>query len=187
MHWLMLATLGGFIFASTPPSDGTSARTLDALPRPSRPEIDRLLHAPERKVRSTHPKITKMLSVGAQYSSTFAGLLAALDRTDVIVYIEPVRDLPSTIEGRLVLLPLAHGQRYLRIQVRGDLPRDELIPLLGHELRHALEIADAPEVRDQSAMLALYRRIGEISSGPDSYDTVAAREAGKQVRAELLG
>ena len=187
MHWLLVAGLSGLMFASTPPSDVSPPRTLDALPRPSDDEIDLMLKSPERRVRSTNPKLAKMLALGAHRSGTFARLVAAIERTDVIVYIEASADMPRNLEGRLLLLPLANGQRYIRIQVRSDLPRAELIPLLGHELRHALEIADSPDVRDQAAMLALYRRIGEISSGPDSYDTVAAREAGRQIRIELLG
>ena len=187
MLWLLVATLSGALLASSPPSDASPIRPNGALPRPSRSEIQALLRAPDRRVRSTHPRIIEMLDIGAHRSRTFAGLLAAIDRSDVIVYIERAHSMPAKLDGRLLLLPLANNHRYLRIQVRADLPRDELIPLIAHELQHALEIAEQPGVRDQAAMVSLYQRIGEASLGAHAYDTAAARSMGKLVRAELVG
>ena len=150
------------------------------------PDANPLLSAPDRRVRSTDKRIMKLLEVGVDRSRTFAQLVAALNRTDVIVYIQPTRELPHTLSGRLLLLPLADRQRYLRIQVRGDLPTPELIAVIGHELRHALEIAEDPGVRDESAMRTLYQRIGRPTPGlMHTYDTEAAQSAGRQVRMEL--
>lgn len=147
-----------------------------------------LLSSPDRRVRSTDPRITELLEVGIHRSPTFAGLVKSLNATDVIVYIQRVQDLPTTLAGRLVLLPMAGHQRYLRIQVRGDLPKDELVALIGHELRHALEIAEEPAVRDAPAMRTLYERIGHPTAGSNhAFDTLAAQSAGRQVRTELAG
>jgi hypothetical protein len=187
MLWLVVASLCGALVTWSPPPDARVVRAGGALPRPSRAEVDLLLFSPERQVRSTDDRIRKMLEIGARRSSTFAGLLAALERTDVIVYIQPAAHMPSKLDGRLLLLPIANNQRYLRIQVRGDLSRAELIPLIAHELRHALEVAEQPAVRDQAAMIELYERIGETSTGPHAYDTPEARATGKQVRSELAG
>jgi hypothetical protein len=152
------------------------------------PDTNPLLSSPDRRVRSTDKRITDLLRVGVDRSPTFARLVEALNRTDVIVYIQPTRNLPRTLAGRLLLLPMANQQRYLRIQVRGDLPAAELIALIGHELRHALEIADEPTVRDEPAMLMLYQRIGHQTGGlVHTYDTDAAQTAGRQVRMELAG
>jgi hypothetical protein len=146
------------------------------------------LSAPDRRVRSTDRRIVDLLQKGMERSKTFAELVTALNTTDVIVYIERVPTLPTTLAGRLLLLPIAGSQRYLRIQVRGDLSSVELISLIGHELRHALEIAEHPTVRDESAMLTLYQRIGHPSTGAlHTYDTDAAQTAGRQVRVELAG
>jgi hypothetical protein len=187
MHWLLVASLSGALMMSSPRSDASVVRRNGPLPRPSGSEIDLLLHSPERKVRSTDTRIRKMLEMGARRSPTFAGLLGAIDRSDVIVYIQAAQHMPAKLDGRLLLLPLANNQRYLRIQVRGDLPREELISLIAHELQHALEIAEEPSVRDQTAMIDLYERIGETSLGPHAYDTAAARMTGKQVKSELAG
>jgi hypothetical protein len=187
MNWLLVATLSGAVFASAPRPDASPVRTGAVLPRPSRAEIDVMLRAPDRRVRSTHSRIAKILELGARRSTTFAGLLAALDCADVIVYIEPAQDLPSKLDGRLLLLPISNNQRYLRIQIRANMPREDIIPLIGHELRHALEIAEEPGVRDQAAMITLYQRIGQATIGGHAYDTDAARSTGKQVRTELAG
>jgi hypothetical protein len=157
--------------------------TLTAAPDPTS-----LLSAPDRRVRSTDRHIIELLHKGVARSKTFAQLVTALNTTDVIVYIERTPTLPTTLAGRLLLLPMARNQRYLRIQVRSDLSPFELIALIGHELRHALEIAQNPTVRDESAMLALYRRIGQPSTGAlHTYDTQAAQSAGRRVRMELAG
>ena len=187
MLWLLAASLSGALVLSSPRPDASAVRTGGALPSPSGSEIDLLLYSPERRVRSTDRRIGKMLELGARRSTTFAGLLAAIDKTDVIVYILPVNHMPPKLDGRLLLIPMANQQRYLRIQVRGDLPREEMIPLIAHELRHALEVAEEPAVRDQAAMIDLYERIGETSLGQHAYDTAAARSTGRQVRSEIAG
>ena len=71
------------------------------------------------------------------------------------------------------------------MQIRADLSRREAIALIGHELQHALEIADATEVRDTTSLVRLYERIGHMSIGEHAYDTEAARDTGRVVRREL--
>ena len=58
-------------------------------------------------------------------------------------------------------MPVPHEQRYVRIQIVNHLSPEDTIALIGHELRHALEVAAAPEVRDQKGLMELYQRIGE--------------------------
>jgi hypothetical protein len=146
-----------------------------------------LLSSPTRRVRSTNPRILELLETGMRRSPTFAELVKAVNATDVIVYIEPVRELPRALAGRLLLLPISTSQRYLRIQVRRDLPPRDLIALIGHELRHAIEIAQEPTVRDNAAMIALFQRIGHSSSDWHTFDTSAAQSIGWRVRQELAG
>ncbi|HXW05683.1 MAG TPA: hypothetical protein VD833_10660 [Vicinamibacterales bacterium] len=144
-----------------------------------------MLTRSDRRVRTTNGRIHQLLADGVTRSRTFAGLVAALNHTDVIVYIEVVPDLPGSIAGRLLLVPLANAQRYLRIQIQPEAVSRDAIALIGHELRHALEIAAEPHVRDQRGMIELYRRIGKPSLGLHQYDTIEAQSAGRQVRAEL--
>jgi len=143
-----------------------------------------VIEAPTRHIRTTDPKLRDLLRRGFRQSSTFAGLMKRLQRTDVIVYVEDVPRLPGALEGRLMMLPRASGFRYVRIQLslRG-LP-DDAIATLGHELQHAVEVADALDVTDTVALEKLYQRIG-MRSGPRIYDTIAAQDAGRTVRREL--
>jgi hypothetical protein len=163
-----------------------------AAPAPSNapslsPAHHLLLNAPERRVRATDARLRSLLAEGLTRSRTFASLVTALNRSDVIVYIESVMVLPKGTMGRLSMMPLAGAFRYLRVQIRAELSRSEAIALIGHELRHAMEIAAATDVRDASAMIRLYQRIGHASAGEHAYDTEAAQDTGRIVRRELAG
>ena len=145
-----------------------------------------LLESPYRHVRTTNENVQRLLERGVSKSPTFAALLARLNASDVIVYIEQTLDMPKTLDGRLLLMPLANHQRYLRIQINRNGSQNELVATIGHELRHAIEVAEATEVRDETALELLYRRIGIGSSGEHTYDTEAARTTGRRVRKELV-
>ena len=62
-------------------------------------------------------------------------------------------------------------------------PGPALVGILGHELQHAVEVADAEDVTSAEGLGRLYRRIG-VGTGPGMYDTEAARQTGYEVRAE---
>lgn len=142
------------------------------------------LDAPTRHVRTTSRGITKLLARGYQRSPTLAAIITKLQHSDVFVYIEDVPRLPGALEGRLMMLPRAHEARYVRIQIALRGAPEDTIALLGHELQHALEVAEAPSVSDQAGLERLYARIG-VSGGAHQYDTVAAQETGRTVRREL--
>lgn len=155
---------------------------------PSVPSASYLvLNAPERRVRAPETRVQTLLAYGFHRSPTFASLLLALNKSDVIVYIESIMTLPRETMGRITLVPIASKERYLRIQIRGDLPRREAIALIGHEMRHALEIAEVPDARDADGLIRLYERIGHSSGGEHSYDTSAARDIGRKILSELVG
>jgi hypothetical protein len=143
------------------------------------------LASPDRRVRTTDARITSALFEGVRRSRTFADLVTAVQRSNVIAYIEFAHQLPPLVEGRLALVSKGAGQRYIRIQVRSMLPRDMLISTIAHELQHAIEIAEAPGVRDDASMKQLYHRIGVGRSDVQGFDTDAARLAGARVRREL--
>lgn len=150
-------------------------------------EADAIMTSPSRHVRAVDLQMSKTIREGLRRSATFAALVAALNRSDVIVYIETSRGLPTTIAGRLLFAAGPQSQRYLRIQVNGPPRSNELIALVGHELRHALEVAESPDVRDEQTLIALYERIGHNGSRQHQYDTIAAQDTGRRVRMELAG
>src|SRR5438132_10661150 len=89
-------------------------------------EASAALDSPHRRVRVQDRAVLQLLTRGFTHSYTFMRLLARLEDTDVIVYIEEVAGLPG-MDGRMMMLPVIHGQRYIRIQMvlRGA-PDDEV-------------------------------------------------------------
>ena len=162
-------------------------------PIPASPEVhraagvpaERLLTGDSRRIRSPQPRLLKLMAEGARRSKTFADLLSRIHQTNLIVYVEASQRLGSETLGRILLQTVAGGQRYVRVQVRAMLPRDQTIAVIAHELRHALEVAEDLTVVDDETMAQLYRRIGHISDGRKAFDTDAARSTGIRVREEL--
>ncbi len=161
---------------ATPP---TGAAPLAAAGRGDR--------SPSRHVRSTQPRTEQLLDIGASRSPTFASLRATLEATDVIVYVQTVTHLKPTLDGRLIFLSSTGKHRYLRIDVRGSLPTNDLLSAIAHELQHAVEIAGSVDVRDSRSLLTFYARIGVDRGARTGFDTDAARQTGARVKSELLG
>ena len=161
------------------------AALLFAPPLPFEPltEAD-VLDAPTRHIRSTDASVRKLLRHGYRRSPTFASLVTRLQRSDVIVYIEDVPRLPGALEGRMMMLPRVNGYRYVRIQIALRGAPEDSIAVLGHELQHAVEIADNVDVADSDGLARLYGRIG-VRSAQHVYDTDVAQQTGRTVRREL--
>ena len=161
------------------------AAVLYAPPMPFEPltEAD-VLDAPTRHIRSTDPGVRKLLRRGFRESWTFAALVARIQRSDVIVYVEEVPRLPNALDGRMMMLPRVNGFRYVRIQIAPRGTPEDAIAILAHELQHAAEVAEAVDVSDADGLEKLYQRIG-MRSGAQVYDTIAAQDTGRTVRREL--
>ncbi len=153
----------------------------------SESEVREIITSQYRHVRAVDTRIGGAIADGLRRSTTFAQLVLALDRSDVIVYVETARSMSSSLAGRLLIAPGPAGYRYLRIQIGAASRGNELIALVGHELRHALEVAESPGVRDEASLIALYEAIGHGGKGRHRYDTMAAQDAGRKVRLELIG
>jgi hypothetical protein len=136
------------------------------------------------RLRPVDPVARRLLAVGHTRSTFFRSLVERIQRSDLIVYIctEPVL-LPG-VDGRLQFAVSVPNARYLRVTVRDTLAPDQLVAILGHELMHAVEVADAHEARDRQGFRQLYARIGHSHDGV-AFDTTAAVDAGHRVFAEL--
>jgi hypothetical protein len=182
---LLTATIG----AAEPAAAGSNAVDVPSKPAVAAlaaPPTVALLDSPMRHVRTTDRFVQGLLRLGVMRSPTFASLMERLNASDVIVYIEAVRTLPTTLAGRLLLLPMGKDQRYLRIQIAMNGSPNELVSLIGHELRHAIEVADSPGVKDEAELVRLYERIGTRSTNVHCYETDAARSTARLVRKEML-
>jgi hypothetical protein len=143
------------------------------------------------RVRSTDVRILALVREGTERSATFSTLVDTIGRSNGIVYIEFGYCAFGRRNGCLLsYIAPAHGDRYLRIIVTPDKNRrshDQLLALITHELRHALEVIEHAEIVDVPAMEALYRRIGTPETGGlRGYETSAARAAGDATLSELL-
>jgi hypothetical protein len=146
-----------------------------------------VVHHPELEhLRPASPEVRELIDRFAARSPHFATLLDRLDRTTVVVYIAIAVDLPASREGHLHFVTASQGLRFVRVELRAGLPPNQLAASLAHELMHAIEIGEHPEVQCHRTLERLYRRIGR-QRGETAFETVAAAASGRQVREELVG
>ena len=92
-------------------------------------------------------------------SPTFAALVATIDTTHVVVYVNVAPFLKT--RGSLSFVSYAAGITYVLAQIRPHQTFEESIATLSHELQHACEVASAqPSVRSAREFEQLYKRIG---------------------------
>ena len=110
---------------------------------------------------------------------------------DVTVYVRARHFARLDLDGRVAPLSKAGSHRYLVIELACG--RSELTQMttLGHELFHAIEIAEEPSVVNAETLAAFYTRIGvrtggSAGGGPRTFETEAAAAAGLRARRQLL-
>lgn len=138
-------------------------------------------------VRGVDQKIDTLLATGLTRSATFRKLVDTLDRSDVVVFIQP-KMAHDALGAYLTHRVIAAGPvRYLfvALNVEGDSVR--LIPLLAHELQHAVEVAQDPRVRDERSLDGLFDRLNFAfgCNGTMCTETKAAVEVEAVVKSEL--
>jgi len=141
------------------------------------------LSAHDPHVRPLEKDADRVLAKGLAKSPTFRRLVSRLEQSDVIVYVRLGWDLPQHIGGRLHFLAVHGESRYLVVDLNRAVAQTALVALLGHELQHAVEVAEDLDVTSPADLRVLYRRVG-IQTGADRYDSIAARRAGYDVLRE---
>jgi hypothetical protein len=144
---------------------------------------------PSPHVRSTDPDLVAALAQGTRASATLRRLVDTLEASDVIVYLTFDRNPSPQLAGHISLTTTAGERRYLRISIDPRTVGCQRFALLGHELQHAVEIAESRMVTDDATLTALYRRIGFKSGGSrrgECFDSVGAILAGQIVQKEVL-
>jgi hypothetical protein len=143
-------------------------------------------------VRSEAPWLRGMLDEGTARSETLRQLVERLDASDVVAYIECAPILPEPppgFGGRLQFVSNAGGVRYALVQLNCRLPRERQMALLGHELRHAVEVANAGGIVDAPSFGHYYADHGFMVADDRrhrTYETDEAQRAQAAVRRELL-
>lgn len=142
------------------------------------------------RVRSTERYMIALIREGYDRSATFRQLVDALQRSNVIVFVQPGYCAGGRIRSCLVGIGGSLLERHIRIKV--DLQHTThvgLIATVAHELQHALEIAEQPDVIDASGALKLYRQIavGRCRVGlSEECETERARATERKVSQELF-
>jgi hypothetical protein len=135
------------------------------------------------RVRPLDDPARTIVSIGERSSATVEQLLAALERSDVVVYVQTAARLGAP--G--VLTFVAHGEPLTYVLIRVELdqsPRDR-IAMLAHELTHALEVAEAqPPIRSEADLVALYRTVGFRGRSARDFESARARANERQARGE---
>jgi hypothetical protein len=134
-------------------------------------------------VRAVTPAVQTLLNDAVARSAVINGLIRRLAQSDTFVYVEMTAS-PEIPTACTKLVAGGAGARFVRITLNTLLSRWDQLPLLGHELQHAMEIAEAVDVRDDADVRRHFARVG-FSIGIDHYETQAARDIEHRVRVEI--
>ncbi len=152
-----------------------------SVPLPAAADSDPLI----ARVRSSDPSLIVLIDRAGGGSATFQRLLAAIARSNGIVYVE----LGTCSHGVRACLPMwmhtVGPNRFLRIvldpkKIGSD---GEKMWLLGHELQHAVEALSEKGVTDSRTLYAFFGRLAPTNSS--RFETADAIHAGEEVRYEL--
>jgi hypothetical protein len=136
-----------------------------------------------RRLRPLSDVARELVSEAARRSPTVAEMLDEIERLDPIVYVELRLD-PTAPRGATSLLGRGEGSRFILVVISAALDPRQRLELVGHELRHVLEIARDPGARDPEGVRRLYKAIGW--EGPrGTFETDAAIATERQVRSEV--
>jgi hypothetical protein len=152
------------------------------------PAVDGLVN-----VRPLDPTARLLLRFGYQHSPHFREIVHTLEASRTIVYVEVRHDGSNPVSGGLYFMSANNGRRWVRTRVdtgtsspaRAFQNVVHLTGILAHELQHAREAAEAPALGNLAEFERHFRQIG--IKHPTLLDTMAAREAGRRVEAELRG
>ncbi len=140
--------------------------------------------AAEGGVRPLQPRAARLLDEAGRRSESMRALVEELGRSDVVVYVDMDPNEVSRLEGSLRFRAVTPETRYVRVWLQPRRCDEALMPLLAHELQHAVEVARAADVRTARAFQALYTVVG-TSHTAGHYETRAAQEMTERVRQEL--
>jgi|RhiMetdeSRZDD1v2_1073273.scaffolds.fasta_scaffold292837_3 hypothetical protein len=141
-------------------------------------------------VRSTVAYVRALIREGYERSPGFRDLVDTLQRSNAIVLVQPGSCADGRIRSCLVSIHGSRAERQIRIKIDpAHTIRDGLIATIGHELQHAVEIAEHPDVFDGETAQRLFRRIGigQCHEGLwNECETTRALETERRVLDELL-
>jgi hypothetical protein len=135
------------------------------------------------RVRSTNPLIATALHQASEQSAAFRRLVETINASDGLVYVEEGQ-CGRGARACLVTVKVSGPNRMLSVWVDTRTANADLMGLIGHELRHAIEVLGDPMVTNTHTMSNFYQRQGSRSA-EGRFETQAAIEAGTAVGAEV--
>jgi len=142
------------------------------------------------RVRSTERFMIALIREGYDRSQGFRELVDQLQRSHVIVMVQPAECAHGRIRSCLVSVMAAGSERHIRIKIDTRTSHNWLIATIAHELQHAVEVAEHPEVVDGPGLIKLYRQIsyGRCRDGLwwEECETTRAAETEERVLVELM-
>ena len=140
------------------------------------------------RVRITDERLRSLFEEGLQNSPTLKELVSRLERSDVVVYVQPDYYGLAGYAGGLTFLSASGGLRYVVARVDWLRAPAQQVAMIGHELQHAAEVAGNPDIVDEASMLREYIRMGHVHGWLGSgvaVDTPAAGDVERRVAQEL--
>lgn len=148
-------------------------------------------------IRPTTSILADAVRDGRQRSQTFRAVLDQLETSDLIVYLRIGSCPDSQSIACLSMIGRSAAKRFVQItfvmQAHGDKTilavfTDHLVAQIGHELQHAIEVADDTVVVNGPTLEAAYKRWGFRPDPKGStYESEQAIRAGRSVLNELRG
>jgi hypothetical protein len=129
------------------------------------------------------PQIAALIAEATARSATFRRLVAVIDDSDGIVYVERGTCGHSVRACLSHSIVVAGPHRIIRVIIDTRRQHDDLIGALGHELQHAVEVVSRPQIRSTSAVLFFYQ--GESSNFDGRFETQDALDVEVAVLNEI--
>ena len=135
------------------------------------------------RVRSSHAYLRAMIDEALLRSSTFRTIVAAIEATNGIIYVEHGACIHNLRACLALDVTAAADYRILRVTVDARQPDWDVMASIGHELRHALEVLENSALTDMASIYLFYAQTRHAKDQP--FETRAAVDAGNAVRNEV--
>lgn len=141
-------------------------------------------------IRMEDQRLGDLLDYGRRRSALLQNLIDRLEASDVVAYVRCDHRLRRGVAGSLSFVGSTAGTRYVLVRVGYVGDRLRQIALLGHELRHGVEVADTPAIVDTASFQREYARLGYVNKlasveGITAFESDSAVDAGEQILREL--
>ena len=167
--------LGVFLVLAAGPACGVAAAA-DHSPAAEAPKMVR--------IRPGTARLASLVNVGLARSASLRKLVASIEKTDGIVFIEEGR-CPRGVAACLTWqVTAAGGYRLLFVVIDTGRTARDVVASVGHELQHVLEVLGDPSLRTTHAIHLFYMS-GMSPEGPRAVETAAAEAAGNAVFREF--